>query len=236
MEGTYLIEAFAAFVVLAAIIIQVAKTESLYNNIEDGFVFEKYPLKKVADCTENEPCVIVGNVSPIDSLQTAILSSRPCIGYRVCVKRFERHSGAHGGSWHKALDHKKFDNFILYDGEHYVYVPVREGKLITKFDKKYNLGSFRRLPQHVMSFLQELYPIKVSFFDSPRLEVAESILKEQERVAICGRGEWVEIDEYPSLSLLREKGVTKIFAMKNSKRDPIIIASDKRILRFVESG
>ncbi|MCJ8269505.1 MAG: hypothetical protein MJK04_08890, partial [Psychrosphaera sp.] len=216
---------------LLAVVFWVSSKYIAENYAPNLLAFKSYPLRRIANCVDNESCVFQGQLRSVTKMTLAPLSERECAVYHIVIKRYYR-IHRYKGIWKQVGKQNKQFDFVLQDGEHYAYVIGKGDTLSLHFDKKYTWGAFLRPAKHVMAYLDK-YSTDKSNFLSNSIKLIEAILVEQDKVAVSGEGRWVDIEKYSSLSFLKEKDVSRIFEINQRSNNNLNISNQPQVLKYL---
>jgi len=155
---------------------------------------KKAPHKRIYHFRNGEVAKFTGVIEAVDGQLTAPLSKRKCSYYHIIVE--QRVSTGKSSRWKKIIEETKSNKFVIRDSSACAYIDSNEIKSHIVFDKKYSSGFLNDASNDLENYLRKHGRESESFLGfNKTIRYREGILEEREKVAVLGKGKWIDGEE-----------------------------------------
>ena len=196
------------------------------------------------DCRDDEIVRIQGLLVFIAPPLTAPFSKKPCSAYDTRALIQENVNDVVGRNeiiWDTIKHKSESQDFLIMCEEQYALIRVANSQIIIQQDiihdvsdydldngqfltKGENLKKKRSVEQ--LGIEPKIY---IGIY-AENIKFEEGILESGEQIAVKGKGNGITTAELPELSDIAEQGIQKVFEIKMSESDPVVISDSIDIL------
>jgi len=214
--------------------------------------FKEVDILKLDKCKNNELVRIQGNLILLGEPLIAPYSGKQCAAFETRASTMEevvtaKGSGSHVESkpiWETLKLVSEKNDFLIKCEESYAIVRVDECKLKIHEDIVHDESSYAKdrggfltesennKRQETLIRMNHSYRNYVGVY-AEDIKFEEGILEQDEQVAVRGIGRWVNLDDTEELIFLREKGIDKVYEIKNSIDYQLYISDSLDVLEKV---
>jgi hypothetical protein len=197
--------------------------------------FKEVEILKLDKCQDNELVRIQGKLVLLGESLIAPYSGKQCAAFETRASTMEevvtaKGSGSHVESktiWETLKLVSDTSDFLIKCEELYAIVRVDECKLKIHEDIVHDESSYAKdrggfltenennKRQETLTRMNHSYRNYIGVY-AEDIKFEEGILEQDEQVAVRGIGKWINVAELEELSFLVEKGVDKVFEIRNS--------------------
>jgi hypothetical protein len=214
--------------------------------------FKEVEIFELDKCQDNELVRIQGKLVLFSEPLIASFSGKPCAAFETRASKKEevvsaKGSGSHVESktiWEALKLVSETSDFLIKCNKSYAIVRVDECKLKIHEDIMHDESSYAKdrggfltenennKRQEALIRMSHSYKNYVGVY-AEDIKFEEGILEQDEQVAVRGVGKWINVAELEELSFLLEKGVNKVFEIRNSADNQLHISDSLDVLEKV---
>jgi len=211
--------------------------------------FKEIEIFKLDNCNENELVRIQGELVLLGSSLVAPFSSKDCAAFETKALTIEevataKSSGSHVDSkqiWETLKSVSDTVDFLIKCEGSFAIIRAKGCQLkihkdIVHDENSYTKGnggflteSENSLRKDALTRMNHSYRNFIGTY-AEDIKFEEGVLEQGEQVAVRGVGNWIELSDIEELNFLREKGIEKVFEIKNSKDHQVYISDSLDVL------
>jgi len=214
--------------------------------------FKEVGILKLEACQDNELVRVQGKLILLGNPLIAPYSETQCAAYETRASTMEEVVTASGGGsnvqskpiWETLKLVSETTDFLIKCENSYAIVRVDECKLKIHKDTVHDENSYTKdrggfltesennKRQETLIRMNQSYRNYIGVY-AEDIKFEEGILEQDEQVAVRGVGRWINLDDTEELKFLREKGIDKVFEIKNSTDHQLYISDSLDVLEKV---
>lgn len=184
------------------------------------------PKKKIGEVVNGEFVRITGSAVFAGNYFDAPLSKRKCVYYRIVAEEYHNSRRSMYGNWRTVIDSEEAADVVLQDGAHYAVIDSKNTKGYLLPDRNYATHSGKKLGPQFTEFLSWFDQKPKSWMGDWRvLRFSEGVIEPNERVTVCGIGEWKDASEFDF-----DLPVKRILVLKPKLDNSIYLSDDPEMM------
>lgn len=197
-------------------------------------VLSKYQRKSIRECESGETVILTGNANIAEKTVITPFTNKECIGFKITSQhKVDVTTDANRPTliWEDFNVDSNYPNFLVVDGDgEYAYVLtdnaefVREEEIVfSKCEKEMFTKESEKKARAVLKQMGILLRSNYIAHDKA-IRFIEARFDFDEKILVCGTGNWQSVNIYPELEVLKELGVNQIYVVNKFENQPLIIS------------
>lgn len=211
--------------------------------------FKVMERSRISSCKDNEIVRIQGKLVSLNTSLKAPFSQRKCSAYTfrfsVKVQRVNARSRTEE-AWQTSKYVETAKSFLIKCDDTLALVRNDEAKMIVHVDKIHDENSYERNKGGFLTDEESnnrITALKAIGINPKRyigvyaedIKFEEGVLQADEQITALGHGKWIKTCDFEELNHLHENGIRKVYELKTSDSQQLIVSDAKYLLDGVKA-